>query len=105
MPAYPNIKLIELPDVGHEVLYHINYTKQLRRLILDIVYENYTDVFIDKNLESPYQYRVSSFKSFNERNYRKAIYFAALVLDKDESSSLDFQILSVIKKSLNKIVL
>lgn len=103
LPAYPKLNLIELPDVGHEVLFHINYTKQLKKLILDIVYERYDDVSINRNLESPYQYRAISLKCFNEKDYRKAIYYAGRVLNESVGKSIDKQMIYIINKSLSKL--
>lgn len=103
LPAYPNVHLIELPDVGHKVLLHTNYTNQLKKIILDVVNGDYNSIYINENISSPYQYRVLSLKYFEEKDYRKAIYFAGCTLKEDTSTDLDVQMIYIIKRSLEKI--
>ncbi|WP_347456690.1 hypothetical protein [Acinetobacter thermotolerans] len=51
-PAYPNLNVIPFDYAGHTVLYHVNKTKQLKPLILDIV--NGNNLRVDSCVESVY---------------------------------------------------
>lgn len=102
-PSYPNLKILEAPNAGHEVLLHLNHTKQLKDIIVNIVEGFYENVRLDNSLKSPYLDRTLAFKYFKNKDYRKTIYYASSALKESNRVKLDRELISIINSSLSKI--
>ncbi|WP_201540738.1 alpha/beta hydrolase family protein [Psychrobacter sp. 1044] len=102
-PSYPNLKLLEAPNAGHEVLLHLNHTRQLKNIIINIVEGFYGNVRLDNSLKSPYTDKNLAFKHFKSGNYRETIYYASSALKESSKVKLDKELVSIINHSLSKI--
>lgn len=102
-PVYPNLRVLESPYAGHEVLMHLNYTGELKKLINDIVSDN-TEISLDNTKSSPYKDKTLAQYHIKSENYKKAIYFASRALKDSKKEKLDEILISLIKSSLHRLV-
>lgn len=81
-PAYKELNYISFEHAGHEVLFHINKTKQLDGIITSIVLgEKNFDV--DRSIDSCFTYIGKARHYLNKRDYSKAVSFAEKALEEN----------------------
>ncbi|MEN2751837.1 hypothetical protein AAIR29_09350 [Psychrobacter sp. FBL11] len=88
---FENIKLFECNHSGHQVLYHLNKTKQLGNVLKSIT--NGLDPVIDE-IESCYTYIGKAKYYFSRKDYEKAVFFSEKSLEDkfiDEKFRLRFE--------------
>lgn len=101
--AYPKIKEFPCNHAGHEVLFHINKTKQLDGVVTSIV-SGEEEVFIDEGLDSCFS-NIGRAKYFlSKKQYEKAAVFSEKALkDKTLNEKLRGRFKKVHDKALKNI--
>lgn len=74
-PAYPQAKILPFEFAGHEVLFHVNKTGQLKN-ILDQIVALSPEILIDTKQESAYTHAGRAWMHYRKKNSAKAIYYA-----------------------------
>lgn len=100
-PAYPDLNLLVFSYAGHEVLYHVNQTKQLKKIILDIV--SHKKVNIDQTLESVYTYIGKAEYFLEQNNIEKCLFYVNKCRQEKINDNFD-KILCNIELNCNKLV-
>lgn len=103
LPSYPNLRLLQAPYAGHEVLLHLNYTGELKSILSDVITEDYLNIKIDNSLDSPYKDKTIALDYFSKKDYRSAILYTAKALKVSDKEKLDTQLLSLLNASLNQL--
>lgn len=78
---YPKAKLIKFPFAGHQVLFHVNRTGQLKRIIQDIVTDA-PEIAANPDLHSEYSDAGRARYYFAAGNFDQASYYAEQALKK-----------------------
>lgn len=89
--SFDNVKLFKCNHSGHQVLYHLNKTKQLGRIIESIT--NGIDPTIYE-IDSCYTYIGKAKHSFMNKDYEKAVFFSERALEDkyiDEKFKIRFE--------------
>lgn len=79
-PAYPNLKLLKFEYAGHKVLMHVNRTKQLKK-ILDNIVNDADDLEIDFSKESIYTDVNRAIYFYQNKQLEQALFFANRALE------------------------
>ncbi|ASR88862.1 hypothetical protein [Alcaligenes faecalis] len=79
LTAYPNAEIIEFPYAGHEVLFHVNETGQLKKILSQIV-SGEQHISVDSNLHSKYSDIGRARHFCTAANYEEAKFYAQRAL-------------------------
>ena len=100
LPAYPNLYLLPFKNAGHAVLYHVNKTKQLKNIILNIVYNK--PIVIDSGIESVYTDLTQARNFLSKKMYADfELYVEKILSSNDLNDNILNQVKDMVDKSRN----
>lgn len=103
--AYSSPHLIKSPHAGHEVLYHLNHTKQLSALIESIVAKDIHNIKIDENIESAFTDYNKAKYYFSNEDYENVLVYANKALEEGDTIFSDIRrkkLMKILNKSLEE---
>lgn len=101
--AYPNLKLLNISNVGHDVLAHLTFTREIKPIILNVVNGHYNQISVDVNKLSPHQEHVIALNFYRQNRYREAVFHAGQGLLYSNKEKYDKRLASLLKSAIDRL--